>query len=90
MNDLDMVKVAAMSLEEIENLRVEVQTELSALTKTYGVIEQGYLDKQREIITLQGAKKDLEIELSKSKQAIRQLKLQVDMLTNAFWRKKNG
>lgn len=86
---LDMIEVGKMDIEGIETLRTEKQTQLYEISTNYGVVEQEYLNIQKNIIELQLKKKEMELRMSKGKQILRQLNLQVKMLENMFWRKKN-
>lgn len=79
-----------MTLEELENKRTEKQKELIVEQDYYSDIEASILLKQREILELQIEKKKLEEVLSKSSKNVKKLKIEIAMLTNEFWSKKNG
>ena len=78
------------SIEDIENERVAKQKELNVANESHSLVEDKKLQLQRQIITLQGEKKDLEIILNKSNTNIKMLKNNISILTNDFWKSKNS
>jgi len=78
------------TLESIENERTQKQKDLDVENEAYHLVEGEKLELQRQIIELQGKKKDLEIILNKSTKNIKQLKNEISMLTNLFWSVKNS
>jgi hypothetical protein len=76
--------------EEIDNLKVEKEKELQAAQNSLAVIEQEELEIGKQIINLQGRRKDLQIAASKAKQIVRTLTLDIRILTSKFWSVKNG
>ena len=90
MKELNLVELDTKTPEEIENLRVTAMKELETHQNHCALVEQDYFDKQLKIIDLSKEKKELEIQLSKSKQIIRQLNTQIKILTSKFWSARGG
>lgn len=76
--------------DEISNEIVEKQKELKSVQSSQHIVEDRILNLQKEILTLQGKKKELEIIAGKGKYNIRQIVLDIKILTNEFWTCKNG
>ena len=85
MKELNLTELDALSPDAIENIRVAAMKELETHQNHCALVEQDYFDKQLKIIDLSKEKKELEIQLSKSKQIIRQLNTQIKILTSKFW-----
>ena len=77
------------NLEEVSNEIVEKQKALKIEQSNQYLIEDRILQIQKDILVLQSAKKEKEIVASKGKHNIKQLILDIRMLTAEFWNLKN-
>ena len=77
------------SSAELSQVIADKENELSELNQQEYIVEQEILRHQRAILRLQGAKKDLEISLSKAKHNTKQKKLEISRVTKDFWSVKN-
>ena len=75
--------------EDIENYRVEKIKELTRARNDRNTTRQEKLLKQKEIIILQGEKKDLEISEDKANHNISTLNADIELAKIKFWRVKN-
>lgn len=66
------------------------EKELSQLLDNQQTIEQEILLFQRQILDLQGKKKDLEIDNGKAKHLIRKMNIEIKILTKRFWSVRNS
>lgn len=73
------------TLEEISNEIVVKQKEVKIAMQNQYIIEDKIMHLQKDIISKQGEKKDLEIIAGKGKHNIRQINIDIKMLTAAFW-----
>jgi len=73
----------------IENERVEKHKELKGVMTNHYTIKQERLLIQREIIKLQGKKKDLEIAEHKALHEEKMKRIESEDLKNEFWSSKN-
>ncbi len=73
------------TLEEVGNEIVEKQKELKQAQTSQYEVEDKILHLQKDIINKQAEKKDLEITASKGKYNIRQINIDIKMLTAEFW-----
>jgi len=80
--------IERMGPEEIENIRVEVIKDIQVMENSAQIVKEEYDQKCRQMITLEGERKDLQITLQKAKHNIRQKKSDLDILTTKFWQKK--
>jgi len=87
---VDWSKVEKMTPEEIENVRVEILKELQTLEDNHQIVKDEYMQKSRQIITLEGERKDLQISLSKSSHSIKNKKNDLQILETKFWQAKRG
>jgi len=85
---IDWAKVETMTPEDIENLRVELIKELQVVEENHQIVKQEYLNKGKDIIKLEGEKKDLQINLSQSAYTIRQRKSDLGILETKFWQSR--
>lgn len=76
--------------DEISNEIVEKQKELKSVQSSQHIVEDRILNLQKEILTLQGKKKELEIIAGKGKYNIRQIVLDIKILTGEYWSTKQG
>lgn len=79
-----------MSSLDIENQIVDAEKQLKAYLQAHATVEQEKLMIQRSILELQLKKKDIEISLDKSRHSIKQLELDIKLLTKKFWSEKNS
>lgn len=70
---------------EIENYRVTKIKELQEARKTRNLIRQNKLQVQREIITKQAEKKDLEIAEDKANNIIAELHTEIELAKIRYW-----
>ena len=75
---------------EIDLLKVEKEKELQKAQANLHQVELEELEVGKQIILLQGKRKDLQIAMSKAKQIVRTLNLDVKILTSQFWQAKDG
>ena len=66
------------------------QKELKTVQSSQHVVEDRILNLQKDILKLQGQKKELEIIAGKGKYNIRQIVLDIKILTGEYWSCKNG
>ena len=76
------------TLEIIGNEIVTKQKELKEAQTSQYEVEDKILHLQKDIINKQAEKKDLEIIASKGKYNIRQINIDLKMLTASFWNLK--
>ncbi len=69
----------------ISNQLVELETAYKQALENHFQVEQAILELARDIINLQGKRKELEIQASKSNHILRQLKIDISLKTKEFW-----
>ena len=79
-----------MSSIEIENQIADAEKDLKTMIEAHSTVEQERLNMQFNILTIQTAKKKLEISLDKSRTALRSQDLLIKELTRQFWAAKNS
>lgn len=79
-----------MTASQIDNLRVDKEKELLEAQDDLSKIEQKELELGKEIVLLQVKRKDLQIAISKGKQVVKTLALDVRILTKKFWEAKDN
>jgi predicted nucleic acid-binding Zn-ribbon protein len=85
---IDWEEIERMPPEDIENIRVEVLKELQTLEDSMQIVKDEYDQKSKEMIALEGEKKDLSISLSKAKHSIRKKRNEIEILQTKFWQKR--
>lgn len=80
----------SMTASEIDTKIVELEKELRGLICSHETVEQEKLLLQRDILTLQVKKKNIEMVLSKSMTNIRQLNINLRIARSQFWAAKNS
>jgi len=85
MTVLDWEKIDSMCPEDIENLRVLTLKELQTLEDNMQLVKDEYDEKSKEMILLEGEKKDLSIALSKARHTIKKKRNDIEILTSKFW-----
>jgi hypothetical protein len=88
MAEINWELVERMSTDEVENLRVEVIKEIQELEESAQVVREVYDNKVKQMIQLEGEKKDLSMSLSKQRFNIKKKKTDLDILTTKFWQKR--
>lgn len=78
------------SSAEIANEIAEKENELATALENELKVEQEILLLQREILTLQGKKKDLELTSSKAKHLVKKINIELRLLKGQFWSSKNA
>jgi peptidoglycan hydrolase CwlO-like protein len=78
------------NLEDISNDIAEAQKKLKEYQSFQYTVEDEILKLQKQIIDLQGKKKDKEIIAGKGKHNIRQILIDLKMMNNLYWNLKNG
>ena len=76
------------TLEDIANEIAEKQKQLKTFQTSQYTVEDEILKLQKRIIELQGEKKDKEIAAAKGRYNIRQLLVDLKILTNEYWNLK--
>jgi len=79
-----------MTAAEIDNLKVEKEKALKIAQENAYKVKLEKLEIDRQIIALEGKKKDLQVALSKAQHIVGTIKIDIDILTSAFFRAKNG
>lgn len=79
-----------MTASQIENIRVEKEKELLQAQDNLSKVEIEDLEIAKQIVLLQIKRKDLQIAISKGKQAVRILALDVRILTTKFYQAKDN
>ena len=79
-----------MSLEDIEQKKIDRRNALKVILKDRETIEIKLLELSREILNLQIKKKDLQIPLEKAKTLEKELRLEIRNLEELFWSVKNS
>ena len=79
-----------LTTTEIDNLKTTAEKELLALENDRDTIETAINNYRRNIDELRIKIRDEENALIKAKCLVREKKSQVDELTRAFWRTKDG
>lgn len=77
------------SYEDIDLKKVEKEKELQIAQQNLSTVEIAEMELGKKILIFQVDRKDLQIAISKAKQNVRSLTLEVKMLVSLFWRKKN-
>lgn len=85
-----MINTDNLSSAEISVEIDKKENELAGAIKNSYTVEQEKLLLQREILTKQTQKKDLEIALSKAGHIVKQLNIELKLLRSAFWTAKNS
>ena len=73
------------TLEEIAEAISQAQKQLKGYQSSQYIVEDEILKLQKKIIELQSEKKDKEIISNKGRHNIRQLLIDLKMLTNEYW-----
>jgi len=71
-------------------LRVQKRKEKMELEKSRSMVTLEKIKISREILALEIKKKDLSTTMEKARTSIKELSLEIDNLTDDFWRMKNG
>lgn len=80
-----MTDTANMTASEIDALKVSKEKELQIAQNNLHIVEIKELELGKQIIDLQGQRKDLQIAASKAKQIVRTLSLDIKILISEFW-----
>lgn len=78
-----------MTADQIDTLKVEKEKELQKAQQVLSTVEIEELEIGKEIIDLQSKRKSLQISISKAKQIVRTLNLDIKILISEFWKTKN-
>jgi len=79
-----------MTASQIDKLKCDKEKELQEAQKNLYEVEHEELLVSKRIIVLQGERKDYQIAMSKARQIVRTLNLDVKILTSEFWRAKDN
>ena len=79
-----------LTASEIDLLKVEVEKKLQQAQMALHIVEIEELELAKQIVLLQAQRKDLQITLSKARQVVRTLNLDIKIMTSAFWAAKEG
>ncbi len=85
-----MTDTTNMTSDQIDLLKVEKEKELQKAQAQLHVVEIEELELAKKIVDLQSERKTLQIAISKGKQSVRTLTLDIRILVSQFWRTKNG
>jgi len=75
-----------LTAEQIDLKKVELEKELQKAQQDLSTIEIADLELGKQVLELQSKRKDLQIQISKAKQVVKTLVLDIKILTSAFWR----
>jgi len=78
-----------LTASEIDLLKVEVEKKLQQAQMALHIVEIEELELAKQIVLLQAQRKDLQIALSKARQVVRTLNLDIKIMTSAFWAAKD-
>ena len=87
---MDELNVSNLTASEIDNLKVDMEKRLKVAQLNLHKVEIDELEIAKQIIILQGNRKDLQVIASKAKQIVRELSLNIRILTSEFWRAKDN
>jgi hypothetical protein len=79
-----------LTASQIDEKKVELEKQLKIAQENLYNVELKELEISKEIVTLQGQKKDFQIAASKARQIVRTLNLDIKILTSEFWRAKDS
>lgn len=79
-----------MTSDEIDCCKVEKEKELQKAQAALSTVEIAEMELGKKILGFQAERKDLQIAISKAKQNVRSLTLEIKILVSQFWRTKNG
>lgn len=79
-----------MTASQISNIQVDKEKELLKAQDDLSKVEVEELEIGKQIVLLQVKRKDLQIAISKAKQIVKTLALDVRILTKKFWEVKDG
>lgn len=79
-----------LTASQIDNQKVEKEKEYRSALATLHEVELQELELGREIIKLQGQRKDLQIAASKARHIVRTLAQDIKILTSEFWAAKDN
>lgn len=79
-----------LTASQIDNLRVEKEKELLQAQDNLSKVEIEDLEIAKQIVLLQIKRKDLQIKISKGRQGVRTLALDVRILTKKFFEAKDN
>ena len=79
-----------MTASEIDLKKVEKEKELRVAQDQLHTVEIAELELAKEIVLLQVKRKDFKIAVSKARQIVRTLVLDIKILTSEFWRAKDN
>jgi len=85
-----MIDLTNKTASEIDTLKVETDKKLLQAQHNLHILEIEDLELAKQIIELQGKRKDLQINISKGKQVVRTYQTEIRELTSAFWNAKDG
>jgi len=78
-----------MNYEEIDLKKTDKEKELQTAQNHLHTVELEELEIAKQIVNLQAKRKDLQIAISKARHIVKNLNLDVKILTSLFWREKN-
>ena len=79
-----------LTASQIDNLKVEKEKELQQAQAQLHEVELKELELSKQIIILQGQKKDFQISICKARQIVRTLALDIKILISEFWQAKDS
>lgn len=79
-----------LTASQIDEKKVELEKELQKAQANLHEVELKELEIAKQIIILQGQRKDIQISAAKARQIVRTLSLDIKIVTSAFWQAKDG
>ena len=85
-----MDNLTNLTASEIDTIKTEQEKALKIAQANLNNVELQELELAKQIIILRGKQKDLQILISKARQVVRTLVLDIRILTSEFWRAKDN
>lgn len=86
----DDMNFTNMTASQIDEIKVSKEKELQKAQLNLHEVELKILELSKQIVILQGQKKDLQISESKAKQIVRTLNLDIKIIISEFWAAKDN
>ena len=79
-----------LTASEIDTIKVEEEKKLKIAQANLNEVELQELEIAKQIIILRGKQKDLQILISKARQVVRTLVIDLRILNSAFWNARDN
>ncbi len=81
----ELSKYDTMTSDEIDQHKCDLQRELQQTLDAHEKVQQEKLIISRDIVKLELQKQELNMSLSKSRNSIKQLEIEIALATSAYW-----